>query len=114
MFSIKNSKEQANLNYGPLRLMERGVIHLGPDLPAVEIRRGMPILSRESQEIGKVAALVFDGAGSQASFILLGRLPEINEYRQVFPALIDKVESGQVKLLLSADQVENLPIWHSN
>jgi hypothetical protein len=96
------------------KLMVSGSIRLNRPHQAVhEVRRGMRVISIDGQELGKVAALVFQDDGVCALAILLGRLPEILEYRLVPVNLIATVEDECVHLHIPARAIEKLLRWDS-
>jgi uncharacterized protein YrrD len=96
------------------KLMVSGLIRLnGYRQGILEVRRGMGVISRDGQELGKVAALVFQNDGLYALAILLGRLPEIREYRLVPVNLIATVEDECVHLHIPAQSIEKLLRWDS-
>lgn len=79
----------------------------------VEVRRGMPILSREGQEVGKVAAVVLNSDDHQATHLLLSRLPEISGYWLIPVNLIAGVQDERVQLSIPDTAVESLTRWHA-
>lgn len=80
----------------------------------IEIKRGMPILSEESLEVGKVAAVLLDNETRKATHILLSRLPEMKGYWLVPVDLILGVCEGNVQLRIPVDGVGDLPPWQSS
>jgi hypothetical protein len=97
------------------RLLVSAEINLGLRQSAepVQVRRGMPILTAEGLEVGRVAAVVVSGEDSQATLLLLGRLPNIPEYRLVSIDLIAHIREGGLKLSIPSQDIDNLPLWHS-
>lgn len=81
--------------------------------PILEVRRGMEVVSSDGEKLGKVAALIFQADGLYALAILLGRLPDIREYRQVPANLISAIEDECVHLHIPAQGTENLLLWDS-
>lgn len=97
------------------KLMVSGSIRLDHDVGQnVEVRRGMSIWTSDDQEAGNVAALVVRHEGEPASYILLGRLPEVMGYLCIHVDLIQKVENESVCLLVPSQEVNSLPAWRSN
>jgi len=80
---------------------------------SIEVRRGMPIISEDSNEVGKVAAVILDEETQKATHLLLGRLPEIKGYWLVPIDLISEVRDGAVRLGIRGDAIGGLPIWRS-
>lgn len=95
------------------KLMVSGWIHLAEGGVSSEVQRGMAILSREGQEIGKVAALVVKGEAKFAGGILLSRLPEIQGYWLVPVERIRGVYAGSVQLDLTYPEAGELETWHA-
>jgi hypothetical protein len=86
---------------------------------AIEVRRGMPILSKEGQEVGKVAAVILDVDTQKATHLLLGRLPEMTGYWLVPVECISEVQRGnaqrgKVQLHIPGNLVDELPLWQSS
>lgn len=81
--------------------------------PPVEIRRGMPIRSKEGLAVGTVAAVVLDREIRAVTHILLGRLPEVSGYWLIPVGLVVEVRAEQLQLSISAGEVDALPRWHS-
>jgi sporulation protein YlmC with PRC-barrel domain len=80
---------------------------------SAEVKRGMPILSNEGLEVGKVAAVILNGENHKATHILLCRLPEVSGYWLVSVDLIKEIRDKRVQLSISGQAVESLPRWHS-
>jgi hypothetical protein len=96
------------------KLMVSGSIRLnGHHQPILEVRRGMEVVSSDGEKLGKVAALVFQDDGVYALAILLGRLPEIREYRLVPANMVASVDGDFVHLHIPARAIENLLRWDS-
>lgn len=91
--------------------MISGVLALDePDRACAIIQRGMSILSREGQGVGKVAAVsVNQDAAVEA--ILLSRLPLRMEYRVVPAHSITAVRDHEIVLDLTADGIDSLEKW---
>jgi hypothetical protein len=79
-----------------------------------EIRRGMPILSKDGLDVGKVAAIVLNGEDHQATHVLLSRLPQESGYWLVSLDMIAGISEQGVRLSVSETMVKSLPEWHSN
>lgn len=94
--------------------MISGVLALdNPHGACAIVQRGMPILSREGREVGKVAAVnVNEGEAVEA--ILLSRLPAKMEYRIVPADSIAVVRDHQVFLDLTADGIDRLEKWSAS
>ncbi len=94
------------------RLMVSGWMELAESAgEAVELRRGMPVYTREGREAGKVAALVISGQGERAAFFLLCRLPEQCGYWLVAPGQVAAARDGAAYLAIGADELPSLPDW---
>ena len=78
---------------------------------AVEVRRGMAILTSEGQEAGRVAAVIMEKDAQQVTRILLSRLSQMPEYRLVPIALIEQVHEEKVLLCIANQVVNTLPTW---
>jgi sporulation protein YlmC with PRC-barrel domain len=96
------------------KLMVTGSITSGNSSAPFEVKRGMPICSREGWEVGKVAAVVLDGNKQKAVYLLLGRLPETSGYWMVSVDLIAEVDDEKVQLSIPREAVQSLPEWHSS
>jgi sporulation protein YlmC with PRC-barrel domain len=96
------------------KLMVAGYITPGNSCAPFEVKRGIPIFSREGWEVGKVAAVVLDGNHQKVAYLLLGRLPETSGYWMVSVDLIAKVDDEMVRLSIPKEAVQSLPEWHSS
>lgn len=81
---------------------------------AVDVKRGMLILTNEGQEAGWVAAVIVDRQDQHVTHILLSRLGELLEYRIVPIALVAQVHEEEVRLCIFSQVVNTLPIWHGS
>jgi sporulation protein YlmC with PRC-barrel domain len=79
---------------------------------AVEVSRNMVILTSEGREAGRVAAVIINRRDQQVTHILLSRLSQMPEYRQVPISLIEQVHEGKVVLRIFNQVVNSLPTWH--
>jgi hypothetical protein len=79
---------------------------------AVEIRRGMAILTGEGREAGRVAAVLIDSRDGQVTHILLGRHYDTPEYRLVPVDLVEQVREESVLLRILDELINRLPTWH--
>lgn len=79
---------------------------------STEVKRGMPILSKEGRETGKVAAVLLDSESHSATHILLSRLPDTPGYWMVPVAEIAQVREGAIWLRIPEEVVNTLSIWH--
>lgn len=90
------------------RLMASGVLAAkAPRTTCTVIERGMLMLSRGGDEIGKVAAVSVDVDGAVKA-VLLSRLPSVVEYRIVPDDLVASVHEGTVALTIDSETVEAL------
>lgn len=105
------SIEEQNDEGHEWRLMISGVLTLDgpPSVPAM-VERGMPILSRERQEVGKVAAVRVDESANVEA-VLLSRLPAKMEYCIIPVACIVTVCDQQLILDLDAGTIDTLEKW---
>lgn len=78
---------------------------------AVNVRRGMVILTSEGHEAGRVAGVIIDRAGQHVTHILLTHLGHLPEYRLVPVAVVDQVHDEMVRLSILRTVVNTLPIW---
>ena len=81
---------------------------------AVDVKRGMLILTKEGQEAGRVAAVIVDRQDQHVTHILLSRLGELLEYRIVPIALVAQVDEEEVRLCIFNQVVDTLPIWQGS
>lgn len=96
------------------RLMISGVLTLAqPEGASAIVERGMSILSREGDEVGKVAAVSVSQERAVES-ILLARLPEKMEYRIVPVNQVAAVHAQHLVLTLTACQIEGLERWSTD
>lgn len=90
------------------RLMVSGVLAANtPREVCVVIERGMPILSRNGEELGKVAAVSID-EHEAVNAILLSRLPRKMEYRIVPAELVTGVRRRAVGLTIDEEGIDAL------
>ena len=90
------------------RLMIRGALTAdAPRATCALVERGMVILSREGQEVGKVAAVSVDEEGVVEA-ILLSRLPAERSYHLVPAGFVRTVRNGDLILTVAADVVDGL------
>jgi hypothetical protein len=78
---------------------------------AVEIRRGMVILTTEGEVAGIVAGVINNREPQQMQYILLSRPSQQLEYRMVPIDLVQQVSEETVSLRLLAALVSTLPPW---
>jgi sporulation protein YlmC with PRC-barrel domain len=81
---------------------------------AVEVRRGMMIVTSEGHEAGRVAAVIVDKSNQRVTHVLLSRLNHRPDYRLVPISLIEQVFEEQVLLRIFNQVVNTLPAWHSS
>jgi hypothetical protein len=81
---------------------------------AVEVRRGMIILTNEGREAGRVAAVIIEGQDQQVTHILLSRLSQSPEYRLVPISIVEQVYEEKVRLHIFNQAVNSLPTWHGS
>lgn len=94
---------------GQRHLMIKGVLTVDdtPRDTCVIVERGMPVLSREGREIGKVAAVSVDGK-KVVDAILLSRLPSQMEYLIIPTDLVTAVRDRAVSLAIGEDAIHSL------
>ncbi len=78
-----------------------------------QVSRGMPILSKEGRELGKVAAVVMNSTEMRSTHILLSRLPEENGYWMVPVEWIEEVGGNSIRLSTGHESTGSFPEWHS-
>lgn len=111
MINRSRSLDERDQEGGERRLMISGVLALDESSGACAIvERGMSILSREGQGVGKVAAVSLD-EDEAVEAILLSRLPLKMEYRIVPAKRIVAVRDHEVVLDLAADGIDDLEKW---
>ena len=79
---------------------------------STEVRRGMPILTNQGIEVGKVAAIVVDDENQSPAYLLLDRLPEQLGYWSVPIELVAAVENDQLWLSIPASAEDAFAPWH--
>ena len=93
------------------QLIVSGVLVLEePSGACAIVERGMPILSRDGQEMGKVTAVRVDG-NQVVEAILLSRIPLKMEYHIVPAGSIVTVRGHEVILDLTVGGIDGLEIW---
>ena len=92
------------------KMMVSGLIHVeDADAAAVEVRRGMPIITADGQLAGEVAAVVVASPQQQVTHIILGRVEGDIDYRVVPLAFIGGVEGEALVLRVPREVMETLP-----
>lgn len=93
------------------RLFERGLLCLEQtDGLAVEITRGMSILTNDGHEVGKLAAVVVETGSQQMSHLLLSRSPLGPGYRLIPVNLIEQINQKTILLRVGKQIVDSLPV----
>lgn len=104
-----------NLSGGQaVKLMVKGAVFLN-SLPesAVEVCRGMTVLSCEGFEVGWVVAVAMQERWHRAAYLILGHLPQDGSHQAVPTYWIERVQAGEVHLNVGKRAVESLPDWRS-
>lgn len=91
------------------KMMVSGLIHVADASAAVEVRRGMPILTADGQLAGEVAAVVVASPEQRVTHIVLGRVEGDIDYRVVPLAFIGGVEGEALVLRVPREVMETLP-----
>ncbi len=91
------------------KMMVSGLIHVENASAAVEVRRGMPILTADGQLAGEVAAVVVASPEQRVTHIVLGRVEGDIDYRVVPLAFIGGVEGEALVLRVPREVMETLP-----
>jgi hypothetical protein len=78
-------------------------------LAPIEIRRGMPMRSRDGGDAGQVAAVMVDSARQAVTHIVLSRWRAGLEYRLVPAGAVIGVRDGAVVLELASAAIDDLP-----
>jgi sporulation protein YlmC with PRC-barrel domain len=104
---------QVDVQVAEIELLVSGPIYPNhvPD-SAIEVHRGMAMMTIEGHEAGRVAAVVIAKEGQQVTHLLLSRLAYTPEYRLVPVHLIQEVREERVLLRIFNHVVSNLPAWH--
>ncbi|MEK7327717.1 MAG: PRC-barrel domain-containing protein [Chloroflexota bacterium] len=92
------------------KLLVSGWVNLSAAGSSVEIARGMSIMSRDGQEVGKVAAVVVDPLTQEVTHILLCRLPESPDYRLAPLDIVTQVTGQTVMLQIQSRDVDGLAV----
>lgn len=109
--SKSKDEDQQNHDDAGWRLMIGGVLILDdPHRACVRVDRGMSILSREGQEMGKVAA-VHINESLVVETVLLSRLPAKMEYLIIPAGRVVAVRDEQIILDLTAAEIDGLQRW---
>lgn len=75
------------------------------------VRRGMPAISADGEEVGRVAAVVLDAAG-RSTGLVMARWQTTLEYCHLPVGVISQVREGRVVLAISAEVARTLPPRH--
>lgn len=111
MMNRSNAVDKQNGDDRERRLMISGVLALDkPHRACAIVERGMPVLSREGQQMGKVAA-VSTNDSEAVEAILLSRLPVKMEYRIVPADRVTAVRDHQLILDIAAGEIDGLQKW---
>jgi hypothetical protein len=106
--------EEQNRGGEERQLMVSGVLALEePSGTCAIVERGMPILSRDGQEMGRVAAVRVDGKQAVEA-ILLSRLPLKMEYRVVPAGHVVAVCDRQLNLDMASGEIDSLQKWSTS
>jgi len=76
---------------------------------SVKIKRGMTILAQDRQEVGRVAAIVFEDDSQRVTHILLAPLRLTLDYRLVSINLIQQVSEEVILLHIDSEAIASLP-----
>jgi sporulation protein YlmC with PRC-barrel domain len=96
------------------KLMVSSMVYWGKNGSfSAEIRRGMPVFSKDGMEIGKVAAVILKRTHNAAMQILLSRLPNIEGYLLVDVDLITEIDQEKIVLSISEEVLQSLPRWRT-
>jgi hypothetical protein len=113
MNDLQSIEEQNRVGDEP-QLMVSGVLALEePSGACAIVERGMPILSRDGQEMGRVAAVRVDG-NQVVEAILLSRLPLKMEYRVVPVDRAASAYNGQLILDMASGEIDGLQKWSAS
>lgn len=113
MNELQSIEEQRHAG-DELPLMVSGVLALAePSGACAIVERGMPILSRDGQEMGRVAAVRVDG-NQAVEAILLSRLPLKMEYRVVPAGRVAAAGGGQLILDMASGEIDGLQKWSAS
>lgn len=114
MMNRPGAIDEGNREGGERRLMISGVLALDePHGSRAIVERGMSILSREGQGVGKVAAVNVDENGAVEA-ILLSHLPAKMAYRLVPAENVTAVRDDEVVLDLAAGEIDRLEVWSAS
>jgi hypothetical protein len=92
------------------QLFVAGEIELaGPGANRVDIRRGMPILCADGEEVGQVAAVVCNADCRAVTHILLSRWCGSLDYRLIPVGRVRSVHDGVVALEMTRSALDSLP-----
>ena len=93
------------------KLFAGGRIRLQHRPEAAEVRRGMPILARDGEALGVVAAVVVDAGTHQATHLLLCHVPPTAEHRLIPLSLVGALEADVVHLRTTPAEVAQLLVY---
>jgi sporulation protein YlmC with PRC-barrel domain len=103
------SRRQARANQQQ-KLLVSGWVNLPAAGSPVEVARGMSIVSRNGQEVGKVAAVAVDTAAQEMTYILLCRLPQSPDYRLIPLDIVVQVAGDAVILCIQSQDIDGLAV----
>lgn len=94
---------------GQHKLMESGSIQpKGGACGECPVRRGMPAISADGEEVGRVAAVVVDAAGTSTGLVISRPQMTLGYYHLPL-AMIRGVDEGRVLLAIPAKAARSLP-----
>ena len=80
---------------------------------AVDIHRGMLVISLDGQEAGRVGGVAVSRDEGQALCLILSHLPEAAGYQSLPVCWIARVAGEIITLNTSLARIESLPDWHA-
>lgn len=114
MSRLQELENNPNLDEQVDKLMVSGMIETkNGSTGCVEVKRGMPVLSVEGRNAGRVAAVIVHTPEGRPTHLLLGHLPEERGYWLIELDLVAAVEDEIVRLSISEEAVRALPRWRS-
>ena len=86
----------------------------GEPSSAVEVRRGMILISIEGKEAGKVAGVVVSSEDGQAQYLILSHLPREAIYQCIPVGWIERIQGDVISLNMRLEIILALPDWHAS
>lgn len=98
-----------------VKIMAQASVYLrGNRTAAIEIRRGMTLVSIEGKEVGKVAGVAVSRDDQQALCLIISHLPQDPGYHSIPVDWVERVEGELIFLHAPVNSILAIPDWHAN